>query len=108
MNMNALRELMEFANQNQMFGQGWNSEASSYDPRGRRAQWAMEQMNKQQSEPMMGMEDDDMSAPSMQYVRPKINAGPRQEQPATNFLRTLFERQPYGPGVRSSTGGIRG
>lgn len=122
MNTNALRDLMEFANKNRMFGQGWSSPQSSYDPSGARAKWAAEMAMRQQEQPAnFFAADDSMEAPPMAYVRPQprpmreaVNGdmigGPREQRGGfQNFFRALFDRQPFGPGARSERmGGIRG
>lgn len=40
MSPNALKEWMDFANANNIFGQGYQDRAGSYDPSGQRALWA--------------------------------------------------------------------
>jgi hypothetical protein len=121
MNMNALRELMDFANKNEMFGQGWNSPTSSYDPRGQRARWAAEMASQQASDEGAGslFGDDSMEGPDMAYVPPRrmrdvVNGdpvGPRREPRGRfqNFFRGLFETHPYGLGATTTRpGGVRG
>lgn len=69
MNVNALRELMAFADENNMFGRGWSDSASSYDPKGRRAMWAAEMMGQQQRPDFFGGDMPQQQAPA--YVRPE-------------------------------------
>lgn len=40
---NRLRRYLELADKQNLFGRGWSDSASSYDPSGRRLEWAMSQ-----------------------------------------------------------------
>jgi hypothetical protein len=74
MNVNALRELMAFADENNMFGRGWSDSASSYDPKGRRAMWAAEMMGQQQRPDFFqgaGFQGDMPQQQAPAYVRPE-------------------------------------
>jgi hypothetical protein len=100
MNVNALRDLMKFADESEMFGKGWSDSASSYNPRAKRAQWATQML-----EQGGGMsERPDYFAENVQppeapaYVAPE-RAAPMQPRMAAkrdprmdNFLARLMGR----------------
>lgn len=76
MNVNALRDLMKFADDSEMFGRGWNDSASSYNPKARRAQWASQMMEG----PAGGMRPD-FFAEAPQQTQAAPYAAPERMQP---------------------------
>ena len=101
MNVNALRDLMAFADENEMFGRGWKDSASSYNPKGRRAMWAAQMMGQGGG---MGGQDFFAEAPAP-VARPYVAAeriqptqplqggmGPSMRPQAMNFLARLMGR----------------
>lgn len=99
MNVNTLRDLMAFADENEMFGRGWSDSASSYNPKGRRAMWAAEMMGRQA--PQNFFQDDTETPPHGGYVAPQRiqptnpvmgGMGQSMRPQAMNYLARLMGR----------------
>lgn len=96
--MNALKDLMAFADENEMFGRGWSDSASSYNPKSRRALWAAEMMGQgQMQRPDFFGGEMQQQAPAYQAPERMAPTQPRQmmgrmQPQIQNFLARLLGR----------------